>query len=151
MEVPVTLRTSRKKAILGLMGCVVFIAIALSMDHSLFADIGIAFFGLGAIVFTMQLLPNSSYLRLTREGFTMCSLFRCHTIQWRHVSGFGVGRIYTKKVVGWDPAHDVSKPGKVTKALSGFASALPDTYGLGAEELAALMNRLRDEYAAPST
>ncbi len=132
------------------MGCVAFVAIALSMDHSLFAYVGVAFFGLGAVVFTMQLLPNSSYLRLTREGFTMCSLFRCHTIQWRHVSKFGVGRIYMKKVVGWNPAHEISKAGKATKALSGYVSALPDTYSLRAEELADLMNRLRDEYAAQS-
>ncbi len=125
-------------------------AIALSMDRSLLAYVGIVFLGLGAIVFTMQLLPNSSYLRLTREGFTMCSLFRCHMIQWRHVSRFGVGRIYyVKNVVGWDSTHEISKLGRATKALYGFVSALPDTYGLRAEELADLMKRFRDEYAMP--
>jgi hypothetical protein len=150
MEVPVTLRSSRKKAVLGLIGCVAFVAIALSMDHSLFGYLGLALFGLGGIVFMIHLLPNSSYLRLTRDGFTICSSFRCKTIRWRHVARFGVGRIYTRKVVGWDPAHEISKPGKVTKALSGFVSALPETYGLRAEELAELMNRLRDECAASS-
>ena len=150
MELPVTLRSSRRKSVLGLVVCVLFVAAGVSMDHSLSIYLSSAFFGLGAIVFAIQLLPNSSYLRLTREGFTMCSLFRCHTIQWRHVSRFGVGHIYLKKVVGWDPAHEISKPGKVTKALSGFVSALPDTYGLRAEELADLMDRLRDEYAPQS-
>jgi hypothetical protein len=43
--------------------------------------LGIAFFGLGLVVFVIKLVPNSSYLRVTQEGFTVCSLFRCHTVQ----------------------------------------------------------------------
>ena len=150
MEVPVTLRSSRKKALFYLIACLAFVAIALSMDRSVWGYAGIVFFSLCAIVFAIQLLPNSSYLRLTREGFTMCSLFRQHTIQWRHVGKFGVGRIWLRKVVGWDPAHDISTVGIATKAISGYVSALPDTYGLRAEHLADLMNQLRDEYAAQS-
>jgi hypothetical protein len=149
MELPVTLRSSRRKTLLMLAGSLVFVAggIWLLHDQPSTGYSGIAFFGLCAVVFCVQLLPNSSYLRLTAEGFTTCTLFRCHTVPWRHVRTFGVGRIGLKKVVGWDPAADLSGIVRATKAISGYASALPDTYGLRAEELAALLNRLRDEHA----
>jgi hypothetical protein len=32
--------------------------------------------------------------------------------------------------------------------MCGYASAMPDTYGLKPEELAELLNRLRDEHTA---
>jgi hypothetical protein len=150
MELPITLRSSRKKAVLRLIGCLAFVAIALSIDRSVIGYIAVVFFGLGAVVFAVQLHSNISYLRITYEGSTMCSLFRCYTIQWRYVSRFGVGHICLRKVVGWDPAHEISKAGKATKALSGYVSALPDMYGMRAEDLADLLNRLRDEYAAQS-
>lgn len=38
--------------------------------------------------------------------------------------------------------------GKANKAICGYASALPDTYRMKAENLADLLNRLRDEHAA---
>src|SRR5437588_1319158 len=141
MELPVTLRSSRKKMLLMLIGSLIFVAAGFWMlaDHPVSGYASIIFFGLCAVVFCINLLPNSSYLRLTREGFTMCSTFRCRSIEWRHVSNFGVARIGTRKMVGWDPAHQISKMGKATKAFSGYVSALPDTYGLKAEELAELL------------
>lgn len=149
MELPVTLRSSRKKTLLMLAGSLAFVAGGIWMAHDQPSTgySGIIFFGLCAVTFGVQLLPNSSYLRLTAEGFTTCSLFRCHTVRWQHVRTFGVGRIGLKKVVGWDPAADLPGVLKATKAISGYASTLPDTYGLRAEELAALLNRLRDEHA----
>jgi hypothetical protein len=49
-----------------------------------------------------------------------------------------------RKMVGWDPLHPVSKLGRANQAICGYAFALPDTYGLKAEELAELLNRIRD-------
>jgi hypothetical protein len=134
--------------LLMLIGSLVFVAAGLWMlpEHPVSGYASIIFFGLCALVFCVNLLPNSSYLRLTREGFTICSTFRCRSIEWRHVGTFGVTRIGTKKMVGWDPADSVSKLGKANKAVCGYASALPDTYGLKAEELVQLLNRLRDEH-----
>jgi hypothetical protein len=149
MELPVTLRSSRKKMLLMLIISLAFVAAGLWMlsEHPVSSYASILFFGVCAVVFCTNLLPNSSYLRLTREGFTTCSTFRCRSFEWQHVGTFGVTRIGTRKMVGWDPAHSVSKLGKVNKAVCGYASALPDTYGLKAEELAHLLNRLRDEHS----
>ena|SRR5438105_4100241 len=152
MKLPVTLRSSRKKMLLMLVGSLVFVAAGLlfpTQYRALNLSMVIVF-GLCAVVFCINLLPNSSYLSLTSEGFTICSTFRCRSIEWRHVSNFGVARIGTRKMVGCDPAHQISKMGKATKAFSGYVSALPDTYGLKAEELAELLNRLRDEHAVQS-
>jgi len=81
----------------------------------------------------------------------MCSMFRCRSIEWRHVSHFGISRIGLKKLVGWDPSHPISSAGKATRAISGYVSALPDTYGLTAEELAELMNTAREQVTADET
>lgn len=153
MDLPVTLRTSRKKMLLMLLGSLMFVAVGLWMqaDHPVSGYASIIFFGLCAVVSCVNLFPNSSYLRLTREGFTICSMFRCRSIEWRHVSNFGVTRIGTRKMVGWNPLHAPSKLGKTTKRMFCYVSALPETYGLSAEELAELMNRLRDDYTAPTT
>jgi hypothetical protein len=149
MELPVTLRSSRKKTLLMLGGSLAFVAAGfwLTLEQPLTGYLCVVFSGLCAVVFCVNSLPNSSYLRLTPEGFTMCSMFQCRSIEWRHVSKFGVSHIGTRKMVGWDPAHPISKVGKATKLLSGYVSALPDTYGLTAENLADLLNRLRDEHA----
>jgi hypothetical protein len=153
MELPVTLRSSRKKMLLMLVGSLMFVAAGFWMldDHPVSGYASIIFFGLCAVVFCINLFPNSSYLRLTREGFTMCSMFRCRSIEWRHVSHFGISRIGLKKLVGWDPSHPVSSAGKATKAISGYVSALPDTYSLTPEELAELMNKAREQATGHET
>ena len=79
------------------------------------------------------------------------STFRSHFIEWRQASTFGITHIGTRKMVGWDPTHQVSKLGKTNQFICGYALALPDTYGLKAEELAELLNRLRDEHMRPET
>ena len=149
MELPITLRSSRKKMLVRLIASLAIVAAGfwLLPEEPSTGYSGIVFGGICAVVFCIQLLPNSSYLRLTPEGFTTCTLFRCHTVPWRHVRTFGVGRIWLKKVVGWDPAVELSGVVRATKFIAGYASALPDTYGLTAEELVTLLNRLRDEYA----
>jgi len=110
--------------------------------------LGVAFFGLGLVVFVIKLLPNSSYLRVRQEGFTVCSLFRCHTVQWRDTSEFGVADLGVKKMVGWNSALAAEKLPSLFKAsqlISGYGCALPETYGLDAEELCALLNSTRTE------
>jgi hypothetical protein len=136
--------------LLMLVGSLAFVAAGFWMlsDYRVSGYACIIFFGLCALAFCVNLLPNSSYLRLTREGFTICSTFRSRSIEWRHVGTFGVTRIGTRKMVGWDPSHPVSKLGKANRVMCGYASALPDTYGFKAEELAELLNRLRDEHTS---
>ena len=136
-----------------LAGSLAFVAIGVWIrgDHPVSGYASIIFFGACAAVSCVNLLPKSSYLTITHQEFTMCSMLRRRSIEWHHVSPFGIAWIGSRKMVGWDPAHEISTVGKATKAFSGYVSALPDTYGLDAEELAVLLNRLRDEHIAQCT
>jgi len=109
----------------------------------------VAFFGLGFVVFVIKLLPNSSYLRVTQEGFTVCSLFRCHTVQWADTSEFGIVDLGVKKMVAWNShtaAEKLPPLFKASQAISGYRCALPETYGLSAEELRDLLNSGRGRF-----
>jgi hypothetical protein len=117
-------------------------------DHPLAAYVVIGFFGLCAVVVAINLLPRSSYLRLTAAGFEICNLFRSRFIAWKDVSRFGVTRVGNREMVGWDPLPPISTLGKTNQALCGYASAFPDTYGLKAEKLAELLNSVRDRHLA---
>jgi len=41
--------------------------------------------GLGSALALLQLLPNSTYVRLSGEGLVMCSFFRARSLRWRDV------------------------------------------------------------------
>ena len=112
------------------------------------------FFGLGVAVFSIGLLPGASYLRLSAEGFTLCSLYRRRDFAWGDVGPFFPGVISGRKMVLFDFADSAYRPRwrAVARALSGAEDALPDTYGMTAGELAALMNDWRENvYAADET
>ena len=50
-----------------------------------------AFFGLCLLVFVIQLIPGSTELKLTNEGFEMTSLFRRRLTKWQDVKMFKIG------------------------------------------------------------
>ena len=109
------------------------------------------FFALGLPVFALQFHPKAAYLKLAADGFTFCSLFRAHTVQWKHVREFAVIQISLNKMVAWNftPEYSQSERGRaLSKSLSGYEAALPDTYGMKAEELVSLMSDLRNRFAS---
>jgi hypothetical protein len=56
-----------------------------------------------------------------------------------------------REPVGWtySPGSEKSKRlRRVNTAIAGVEAALPDTYGMSVEQLAGLMNQLRDRHAA---
>ena len=111
----------------------------------------VGFFGLVAGVSVLQLLPQTSCLRLDTEGFTIRSLFREQTYRWDDVDTFGATRIGPNKMVGFNFAPHFRRAERlrgVSAALAGFEGALPDTYGMKAEELAHLMNEYKYRHAA---
>jgi hypothetical protein len=106
------------------------------------------FFGLCTLVLMASLLPNASYLRVSPDGFTMCSLFRAHSFRWSDVCGFSVGRVGVNRMVVFDFSDEfrgTPRLRKVAIALAGHEGALPDSYGMPLEALARLMNEYRDQ------
>ena len=64
-----------------------------------FGWVWIAFSGLPGLVLGIRLLPNSTYLRVGPDGFTICELFRAHSCRWPDVGAFEVRRVGRSEMV----------------------------------------------------
>jgi hypothetical protein len=75
---PVTLYPSRRKWLLLMAGCLLFAVGGIGEAHNGNAMdwLGVAFFGLGAIVPGLMLLHGAASIRLDSDGFEMTNLFR---------------------------------------------------------------------------
>ena len=109
----------------------------------------VGFFGLVAGVALLQFLPQSSFLRLHADGFTVRTLYREATYRWEDVDTFGVMVVRLHKMVGFNYAPHFDRAKRLRRAVAavaGFEGALPDTYGMKAEELANLMNEYKYQH-----
>jgi hypothetical protein len=126
--------------------------IARGAEHGWFV---LGFFGLCSFVFVLQLLPNASWLRLTDEGFVVRSLFRTgKLVRWRDVARFVPGRMHGNACVYYNYSFEYTgqKTGRaVAGALVGAEAMLPDTYGMKAEALAAVMEDWRMRATKPAS
>jgi hypothetical protein len=144
----VALYPSRTKWVLILAGCLVFAVGGFLMirDQQTAGWYVFVFFGLGAIVAVVVMLPSAASLKLDREGFEVTSLFRRHRTKWKDASEFSTAAIPPSNVVlvVYDEATvENYKLAQFSKKLTGHNAALGDTFGLAAEDLAELMNRWR--------
>jgi hypothetical protein len=150
-NLPVTYRTRPVKMALLALGSGVFVSIGLWLlpREPFLALACIIFFGLCASVGLVDLLPNSSYLTLTEQGFLFTSLFRKHFVAWSNVQSFVPVKIQFNRLVGWNYSSKYLESRRlrsVNTAIAGVEAALPDTYGMPAEQLAELMNQLRNRH-----
>jgi hypothetical protein len=151
-NLPVTYRTRPVKMAILALGSLVFVSLGLWLlprePHIALASI--IFFGLCALVGLVSLLPNSSYLTLTEQGFLFVSLFRKHFVDWSDVQSFVPVKVRRISMVGWNYSSEFRESKRVrwvNAAVAGMEAALPETYGMPAEQLADLMNQLRDTHA----
>ncbi len=63
--------------------------------------ISAAFFGSGVLIFGVNLAPGSSYLRLSPEGLTYCSLYKSRHYSWHEIERFGVMVVGMNRTVGF--------------------------------------------------
>ena len=106
----------------------------------------IAFFGLGAAVIAVNLLPGSSYLLLEPGGFTICNMFRKTFYSWSDVAEFLPVEVGTHTMVGlrFNERCKATVVGrKLAKFLAGADGALPETYGQSVQDLVPLLNKVR--------
>lgn len=167
-----TFRPRKGKWALVLLGSGAFVAGSLlivshpeSPDERFWGYAGIVFFGLCGVVSFMQLLPGSSYLRLNRDGITICTMWRITFYRWSDIERFGVAEFTTlhggipqkHRMVGMDfsasfPHRERARAVKsMNRTLTGFEGALPDNYGWDYTELAEHLTQLKEQYEQRTT
>ena len=155
MSSPLTLYPSKSNNIPLLLVSLLFTAIPwLIEDAPWYVWTGSAFFTLCALVFLITLIPGSSYLRLTEQGFVVRSLYRTWPLTTHSVSEFSVADVSRQRLVIYDSSVDSTQSPRLSgfnRWLTGSSSGLPDTYGLTPEALAALMNEWRQRHSVPQS
>jgi hypothetical protein len=146
---PVKLYPSRKKWLLLLVACIAFTAggVFMARDHADGGWFVLIFFGLGLVFSIVMLLPGASGLLLDGDGFKMTNLYRSHRSRWQDVQGFQAVAIPPSGqiLVCYDDSGAArSSLAKMNIAITGHNSALPETYGLSADDLARLMTQWRN-------
>ncbi len=146
---PLMLYPSVRKWVTVLLVCVLFDAgglwmVAQAAPWGWFVLIVFAFFTITAAA---MLLPGAASLRLDRDGFETTTLFRRGRTPWRDASGFEAVTVppAMEKLVAYDnvnvAGHTVAR---INVAIAGRNAALPDNYGLSADNLAAVMAQWRE-------
>ncbi|MFN0052295.1 MAG: PH domain-containing protein [Planctomycetales bacterium] len=111
------------------------------------------FFGLGIAIFLLQLHPRCSFLTVDEDGIECCTLFRTSRMPWADIAEFGIfvqrhrGLTINRGVGINFSAADPGRARALSRASTGFEGALPDTYGLSAAELAALLSACQSRIA----
>ncbi len=104
------------------------------------------FFGLCALTALIMHFPNSAYLRLDKKGFTICSLFRTHSYRWSDIECFDLASVGGRRMVvfNFSGTYPNAQAGhRISAAVSGYESGLPDSYGMAHSELVALLESYR--------
>jgi hypothetical protein len=125
----------------------VSIAIWLGQDMNALTRWGSGgFFALCGLIAVPQMIGVGARLRLDAEGFTCSTLFRSFRRTWAECSVFAPVRIGLTSMVGFSTQTDEARhPGgaAVARSLTGHSGALPDTFGMSADDLSDLMNLFR--------
>ena len=150
---PIKLCPSKTKTVLLLLGYLAGVAIGIAMGMTpelvgkLLGFLCAALSGIGVIVFILKLIPNSCYLIISEEGITVRALFRQSTIKWENVDEFYVVKIKhrgitTLKMIGlnFSPSYNRHKTARMFSSAIAGAEGGFFAYGMGAEELAVLLN-----------
>jgi hypothetical protein len=148
---PITLVPSRGKwwtyGVLN--GFVTIMSIILILHGLVVAMFLTAVFGIATMISVIALIPGSMSLQLNEKGFGVTKFFRTQIFHWSDVSDFGVCTFRGYQMIVFNAAK--ARLGiwdKMNAALAGKNGYLPDTFGLGAADLANLMARWRERALA---
>jgi hypothetical protein len=165
------LRPSKTKWTLLLLACIGFVVAGIWMinvggpasrapfgDARFWGWAAVIFFGLGIPLSLFQLFSGRTYLSLNPETFTMGTFWGPRTIRWSDVAYFTAEQVIPggrpTKMVKFDYVPTYSEHSTMralARSVSGHDAGLPDTYGMKADALAALMNEWRARYADHKT
>ena len=105
-------------------------------------------FALALPLNVVPLLPGSNYLRLDARGMTLRRTYRDHRFLWSEISSFRVCKYGRRRSVCFDYSDAGRRKHPIPAPMAGSAHGdrqLLESYGLGSEELAELLNRSREE------
>ena len=149
---PRVLRSSRRRSLGLLVLSLVFAGAGVLMvgADAEYGWLAAAFGLVGTAVFTVMLLrPNR--LELSEEGLTTVTLGRRWSVKWSECGEFRTSKVDYSVAGPSLVVFDCSAPGArghpleaAAEALSGANAAIPETYVMPADELAALMNTYRE-------
>lgn len=157
---PVVLYPSRRKLLVLAFIAALFVAGGLLMiaKNDKYGWGAVLFFGLGLIVFCVQMLPNAAYLKLDRDGFQIAHMFRRQAWRWQNVGDFmrfnpledfPMSTSANGLIFFTDKAAGAPAPKKLNALItSGRNAMLPDRYGLPADELVSVMEKWRERASA---
>ncbi|MGJ4931156.1 hypothetical protein ACQR1I_33845 [Bradyrhizobium sp. HKCCYLS2038] len=160
---PLTLHASRSRflRLFGVSALFVAIGTGLLVHDGSNAKIwfSLLFFALCALVFATNLLPGSASLTLDADGFRVKQFYFVRKSRWESVTnihaGYLLGAGYlpglrTKVVRYIDTQWSGWRLARWETAKLGYNAALPDIYGMSADELAALMMQWRNRLLGPA-
>lgn len=143
-NLPLILKPGKIKSILLMIISLTFIILGISLldKNKLIAILNIVFFGMCFVVFLLNLIPGSSYLKIDEKGIEMKNLFRITFIPWEAVNTFKTKWIVFNKLLVFD-LNKTLIGNKMKLRHGGF----PDTYGMSASKLADLLNEYKGKFA----
>jgi hypothetical protein len=157
---PVELHVPQRKTALILVGVIIFAGVSVSYlykEQPGALATALLWFCVAALALSVpfivyQLIRGAS-LRLEGDGFRIKQPWTWRFVRWKDASEFGIGSTAVieqvegdwSTVVTYDDSNlDESKINVLNRSIVGRNSALPDTYGLSAENLQTLMNGWRE-------
>ena len=140
-NLPLILKPRKIKNLFLIITSLGFVILGISLlEKKLWVGVlNIFFFGICLIIFIINMLPNSSYLKIDERGVEMKNLFRITFIPWKAVNGFTTKSIFLKKMVTFNIDENLL----IASKIKGKTGAFPDTYGMPAENLADLLNEYK--------
>ena len=94
-------------------------------------------------------LDRSACLRLTPRGFAVHERWSVLAFSWDEIRNFGVGNRGRSVLFNYSGSDETASGARrVAHFLAGGDGALPDTYGMRAEELASLMESWRRRFGS---
>jgi hypothetical protein len=124
----------------------VFLGFVIALvQHNAFGWVVVFFFGLGLIVAVWQLVAPG-HLVITPTAIEVTALWRRYSRDLASCSEFDVWRLPRtgQRLVVFDhPLDSAKRMGRLNKGYAGRSGSLPDTYGMDAVALAALLNQAR--------
>lgn len=145
-NLPLILKSGKVKNIFLIIISLGFVILGISLlEIKLWVGVlNIFIFGICLIIFFLNMISNSSYLKIDERGIEMKNLFRITFIPWKVVNGFTTKSIFLKKMVTFNIDENLLTDSKI----KGKTGAFPDTYGMSAENLTDLLNNYKEKFDA---